>query len=321
MTVKVGVIGVGALGRHHARLYQQCPNAQLVGVYDAAPETLARVSEELGVAPFADMHELLSQCDAVSLATPTDLHFAMAQEILNAQKHLLVEKPITVLPEEAEVLIQMAKSHNRVLQVGHVERFNPVIVAFEGKVENPRFIESHRMASYPPPRPGALPRGTEVGVVLDLMIHDIDIVLHLVKSEVASVDSVGIPVLSKSEDIANARIKFENGCVANLTASRVSHEPMRKIRIFEPNAYLSLDYSKKAAEVYRKVPQGIHRESVPIDDHNALLHELQHFVGCVAAVQAGGSDPASKVPGEHGLRALKLATEIIRLFPDPLDLP
>lgn len=310
MLIRVGVIGVGALGRHHARLYRQCAQAELVGVYDLQADAREQVASDLGVRAFSDMKELLREVDAVSLATPTDLHHAMGMEILACGRHLLIEKPITVLPGEAEQLISLAKGAGLILQVGHVERFNPVICAFEKRLNNPRFIEAHRMAAYPPPRPGARPRGTEVGVVLDLMIHDIDIVLHLVSSEVSSVDAIGIPVLSAHEDIANARIRFENGCVANLTASRVSPDPMRKIRIFEPNCYVSLDYAQKGAEIFRKTDDGIQRETLAIEDHNALQVQLEHFLSIVASSMSGQPTPAPRVPGEHGLRALRLATRI-----------
>jgi len=310
--VKVGVIGVGVLGRHHARLYKNCEEAELVGIYDVNPDQLSKIGEELDVATFATIEPLAEQCEALSIAVPTHYHFAVAKPLLEAGKHLLIEKPITKTMEEAEALLKIAGDHRRIIQVGHVERFNPVISYLEAKLDQPKFIESHRLAPYPPPRPGLPPRGTEVGVVLDLMIHDIDMVLSLVKSPVVSVDAVGIPVVSPTEDIANARIKFENGCVANLTASRVTPEPMRKIRLFQNQCYISLDYMAKSGEVFFREDHRIRREEVPIEDHNALLKQLEHFVSCIGHFNRTGELPVPKVSGEHGTRALALAVKIGR---------
>lgn len=256
MAIPVGVVGVGSLGWHHARLYQACTDAHLVGVYDTVAETAQNVADKLGVRVFESMEEMAENVDAVSIAVPTNLHFEIGSTWLDWGKHVLIEKPITESVEEAQRLIAQADAAQLVLQVGHVERFNPVMSYLEAKAHQPRFIECHRLAPYPPPRPGLPPRGTEVGVVLDLMIHDIDLVLALVKSPVERIDAVGVPVLSPTEDIANARIRFENGCVANLTASRVTPEPMRKIRVFQGDAYLSLDYQAKTGEVFsnRGVP-------------------------------------------------------------------
>ena len=260
---------------------------------------------------FERAEDLADACDGLSLAVPTNYHHREAMKFLAKGKHLLIEKPITETVDQAHELLRIAEENRLIVQVGHVERFNPVISHLEKKIDNPRFIESHRMASYPPPRPGLPPRGTEVSVVLDLMIHDIDMVLSLVRSEVREVEAVGIPVLSPTEDIANARVTFENGCVANLTASRVTPEPMRKIRVFQRNCYLSLDYMAKTGEVYTKTEQGINREAVPVDDHNALLKELEDFVGCIGEWKATGSMPVPKVSGIQGLMALKLANQII----------
>jgi len=312
--VKVGVLGVGALGRHHARLYKQCHNADLVGVYDLNEETANRVAEEVGVPPFSDPLALAEEVSGLSIAVPTHLHHEVAKTMLQKGKHLLIEKPITETVAQAEELLALARPRDLIVQVGHVERFNPVISYLEEKADNPRFIESHRMAPYPPPRPGLQPRGTEVSVVLDLMIHDIDMVLALVKSPIAFVDAVGIQVLSKTEDIANARIRFENGCVANLTASRVTPEPMRKIRVFQRSTYLSLDYMAKAGEIYAKVSNGIHREAVPVNDHNALLKELEDFVRCMVELRDTGNKPTPRVSGQHGMLALELADRIIKVI-------
>lgn len=308
--VRVGVIGVGVLGRHHARLYKECAGADLVGIYDVNPDQAARVAEELGTRVFETIEALSAETEALSIAVPTHYHFGVAEKLLHEQKHLLIEKPITKTLGEAEALLTLAQQQGRIIQVGHVERFNPVISYLEAKLDQPRFIESHRLAPYPPPRPGLPPRGTEVGVVLDLMIHDIDMVLSLVKSPVTDVDAVGIAVVSPTEDIANARIKFANGCVANLTASRVTPEPMRKIRLFQNQCYISLDYMEKTGEVFFREDQRIRREMVPIEDHNALLKQLEHFVSCIQHFNNTGELPVPKVSGEHGTRALELAVRI-----------
>jgi predicted dehydrogenase len=310
--VKVGVVGVGALGRHHARLYQECSNARLVGVYDISVEHGKKIADEFSTVYFDDINKLAAEVDALSVATPTDLHYEVVKGLLLQGKHILVEKPITTTVEEANELVNIAKKQGVALMVGHVERFNPVMDYLEGKLDDPMFIEAHRLAPYPPSRPGMKPRGTEVGVTLDLMIHDIDVILHLVNSEVESVDAVGIPILSGSEDIANARIKFKNGCVANLTASRVSPEVMRKIRVFQNNSYLSLDYQEKKGEVYSLAGMAINREDVPIDDHNALLKELEDFVDSVGHCLETGEVQAPRVSGECGARALEIAVEITR---------
>ena len=298
------------LGRHHARLYKNCKDASLVGIYDVNPEQAVKISEELDVRVYTTIEALAEETEALSIAVPTHYHYKVAEPLLKSGKHLLIEKPITKTLEEARALLDLAQKEQRIIQVGHVERFNPVISYLEAKLDRPRFIESHRLAPYPPPRPGLPPRGTEVGVVLDLMIHDIDMVLSLVKSPVESVDSVGIAVVSPTEDIANARIKFENGCVANLTASRVTPEPMRKIRLFQNQCYISLDYMEKTGEVFFREDKRIRREMVPIEDHNALLKQLEHFVTCIQRFKQSGELPVPKVSGEHGTRALELAVQI-----------
>ncbi len=309
-TIKVGVLGVGALGQHHARLYRECAGAELVGVFDTNPEQAKKVAETLAARVFHKAEALAAEVDALSIAVPTTFHFEVARAMLSMGKHLLIEKPITESVAQARELLDLAKERRLVLQVGHVERFNPVISYLENKVNNPRFIESHRLSPYPPARPGLPPRGTEVSVVLDLMIHDIDMVLSLNPSEVVEVDAVGVPILSPSEDISNARIKFANGCVANLTASRVTPEPMRKIRLFQKNCYLSLDYMAKSGEIFTLEQGRIQREQVPVEDHNALLKELEHFVGCIHTLNQSGILPTPKVSGEHGMRALELAERI-----------
>lgn len=313
-TVKVGVLGVGALGRHHARLYQQVPGAELVGIYDNHPERAAEIAAELGTRAYDDPEVLAAEVEALSIAVPTNYHHQVATRILAMGKHLLIEKPITETIAQAEELLALAAERNLVISVGHVERFNPVISYLEQKATNPRFIEAHRMSPYPPPRPGLPPRGTEVSVVLDLMIHDIDLVLSLVRSPVESVDAVGIPVLSPTEDIASARIKFANGCVANLTASRVTPEPLRKIRVFQRDCYISLDYMARNGEIFTKTGSAIAREEVPVEDHNALLKELEDFVNGILYLRETGRMPQMKVTGHDGLQALRLADQIISII-------
>ena len=329
--IKVAVIGVGSLGKEHARIYAELAAAgkiEFAGIYDTSPQNAARIHEKLGVPVFKSVAEASVAADALSVVTPTITHFELAKALLEQGKHLLVEKPITDDAERATELVQLAREKNCVLQVGHIERFNPVFTYLEQVATDPRFIETHRLS----PHPG---RSADIGVVLDLMIHDLDIVLAFVKSPVVSVEGVGIPVLSKSEDIANARLRFANGCVANLTVSRISPERMRKIRVFSGGpmtSYVSLDYRAQEGYIYRvaredeeessflkKLLRGkdsaivsefagkkIVREPVPIEKDEPLKLELQSFIGCVQAHQT------PKVTGEAATRALELAFEITR---------
>ncbi len=236
--IRVAVIGVGYLGRFHAQKYAALPECELVGVVDSRPEVAQAVATELGTRAFADCAQLVGRVDAVSIATPTPTHASIATTMLQGGAHVLVEKPITVTPAEAEALIQVARRCDRRLQVGHLERFNPAIVAAEQWLREPRFIECQRLAPFKE-------RGTDVNVVLDLMIHDIDLVQMIVGSAVQSLDAIGTPVFSPEIDIANARLRFANGCVANVTASRVSLKTERKLRVFRDDAYLSIDLSQK----------------------------------------------------------------------------
>lgn len=302
--VRVGVFGVGSLGQHHARIYADLAGAELLGVYDADPARAREVAQRHGVRAFASMAALAAEVEAASVVVPTDRHREVAGALLEQGLHLLVEKPIAASTAEAEELVALAGAHDRVLQVGHVERFNPVMAYLESVAGNPRFIESHRLAPYPPPREGLHPRGTEVSVVLDLMIHDLEIVLHLVRSPLREFHAVGVPVLSPSADIANARLIFANGCVANLTASRISPERMRKIRVFLSDAYISLDYQAQAGEVFRVTPAGITREEVPIEKGEPLANELASFIRCVA------TRATPVVSGHHASEALTLAVMI-----------
>lgn len=302
--IKVGVFGVGSLGQAHARIYSTLEGAELVGVFDVDQARAEKIAAQYGSRAFGSIDELASQVEAASVVVPTDRHREVAGRLLEKGLHLLVEKPIAATTSEAEELVSLAQNKRVILQVGHVERFNPVLAFLEKTARAPRFIEAHRLAPYPPPREGLLPRGTEVSVVLDLMIHDLEIILHLVGSPVKEIRAVGVPVLSPTEDIANVRLLFDNGCVANVTASRISPERMRKIRVFLEDAYISLDYQNQSGERYRKSETGIAREEVPIEKGEPLAIELRSFVQCVE----GRDRPV--VSGEHAAEALKLAVAI-----------
>jgi len=305
--VRVGVFGVGSLGQHHARIYSRLSGCHLVGVYDSNRKQAAKIAKEHGTQPFDSIEELASRIDAASIVVPTDKHFEMAMPLIERGLHLLVEKPIAATTDEAEQMVALAEKMKTILQVGHIERFNPVMKYLGDKVSKaPRFIEAHRLAPYPPPRLGLKPRGTEVSVILDLMIHDLEIILHLVRSPVKNISAVGVNVLSQTEDIANVRLLFENGCVANVTASRISLNKMRKIRLFLEDAYLSLDYQNQEGKLYERGGLlGIKWETVPIEKGEPLANELQSFVECVATL----GQPV--VSGEQASQALKLAVDII----------
>ncbi len=308
--LKVGVVGVGALGRHHLRLYKECENAEVVGIFDTNPEAAERISEEFGVKVFDTIDALADQCEGLSIAVPADLHHQIACPLLEKGKHLLIEKPIAVTVEHAGEIVRLAKENQVVLEVGHTERYNPAMSYLERRAAKTRFIEAHRLASYPPHREGSYPRGTEVSVVVDLMIHDLEIILHLVDSPVEDVEATGVAVLSKTEDIANARIKFKNGCVANVTASRISPAPLRKIRVFQDDAYIALDFNEKSGFIYKKGFMGIDKQEIPVKDSNALKDELINFIKCANARIETGVMPELKVSGKHGLEALRLAVKI-----------
>jgi len=330
--LRVGVVGVGHLGSQHARIYSELAKRSsgqysFVGVCDTDSIRVRALSEKVGGGTFESAAELADFVDAVSVATPTETHYKVARVFLERGKHVLVEKPITDSLRQAEELVALARKNQCVLQVGHIERFNPVMRYLNDILQEARFIEVHRLSPFPG-------RSTDIGVVLDLMIHDLDVVLSLVKAPLTAVDAVGIPVLSESEDIANARLKFADGCVANITASRVSAERMRKIRIFGRTehgaAYISLDYMKQEGELYRvaaedaqesgllkKLLAGRHasivsefagrkiiREPVPIERDEPLKLELQHFMESIRL----HCDPL--VTGEAAKQALELAMEI-----------
>lgn len=295
--LKVAVIGVGHLGKEHARIYNEIPEAELVGVVDKDIIRAKEIAGLYGVNAYDNIDSIIGRIDAASIAVPTDQHFLIAKKLLNEEKSILVEKPITSTLKEAQALVSLAKKKKLFIQVGHVERFNPIIQALTRLVKNPRFIEIHRLSPF-------TPRGTEVSVVLDLMIHDIDIILALVRNKIKSIDAIGVDVLTPYEDIANARIVFKNGCVANLTASRVSAERMRKIRIFQPNSYTSVDYYKQEGVYYYKKGNSILKENLTVGKDEPLKLELHEFVKSVL----GRKVP--KVTGDDALLALKAAEQI-----------
>lgn len=272
--LRVAVIGTGHLGSIHAKIYKQIPSCSLTGVCDTNPANLKSASGALKVPGYSDYRQLFGKIDAASIAVPTLLHHQIARDLLEENIHLLVEKPFTVDLGQADNLIEIAKERNLTLQVGHIERFNSAFCATQKIIKNPKFIECHRLSSFPN-------RSLDVGAVLDIMIHDIDIVLGLVNSPLEKVESVGVNVLTQFEDIANARLTFKNGCIANLTASRVSDEMMRKIRIFQEDAYISLNYKDAEASVYRRSQGKITKERLPIEKEQPLQKELASFVDCV----------------------------------------
>ena len=306
-TVRTAVIGVGYLGRFHAQKYAALPGSQLVAVVDADPGARERVAAEVGCRPVGDYREILGQVDAISIATPTPLHFPIARDCLEHGIHVLLEKPVTQTPAEARELIEVAARRGRVLQVGHLERFNSAILALEGTLGTPRFIESHRLAPFKE-------RGTDVNVVLDLMIHDIDLIQSLVAAPIETIDAVGASVFSQGLDIANARIRYSNGCVANTTASRVSMKTERKLRLFQDDAYVSIDLQQKVLTVVRKpapeaaaAPGQVVIEERSYEQGDALRFEIEAFLRSIRE----GLPPV--VSGEDGLRALETAIRITEL--------
>ena len=302
--LRVAVVGVGYLGRFHAQKYAALADCELAAVADSSAEAGAALARELGTRAVTDYRELLGQIDAVSIATPTASHFEIAHRFLEAGAHVLVEKPITESVEQAQQLIAGARRAGRILQVGHLERFNPAILAAEPQLRTPRFIECHRLAPF-------RERGTDVNVVLDLMIHDLDLVQSIVGGSIASIDAVGTPVFSNEIDIANARIRFANGCVVNATASRVSLKTERKLRIFQDDAYLSLDLQQKILTVIRKQDAPVDEARLPVtieeqsfEPGDALRAEIEAFLA-----SCRGERPVV-VSGEDGMHALQTAVAI-----------
>ncbi len=320
--INIGVVGVGYLGRLHVQQLKTIHLANLVGIYDSDPERARAVGKEFNVKPVKSFDQLLEQADAISIVTTTQAHFEYAMRSLQANKHVFIEKPMTSTVQEARQLVQMARQRKLKIQVGHIERFNGAVLALESLAINPLFIESHRLANFNP-------RGTDVAVVLDLMIHDIDLILSFVKSPVKEIHASGVQVISDTPDIANCRIMFENGCVANVTASRISARKMRKMRFFEPEAYISVDFLEGFSEVYYlagesiqlkdagfafslgEIEKSAHKREIRYarlerKDVNPLQYELEQFCRCIL------QDEEPPVTGEDGLRALMVANAILQ---------
>ena len=302
--IKVGVVGVGALGQHHARVYASLQNASLVGVVDVRKGRAEEIAGSLGTQAFNDYRQLLGKVDAVSIATPTTLHAPIGVEFLNAGADVLIEKPISHTLQDADKLIAAAKRNSRILQIGHLERFNPAVRALREIVHRPRFFEAHRMGLFSP-------RSLDIDVILDLMIHDLDLILLLVPSTPSQISAVGMSILTKRIDIANARIQFADGCVANVTASRVSMEKIRKLRLFQKQEYISLDYTRQDVAIYtlKSRPEGgtseiVGRRLTPAR-REPLEDELRAFLD---ATRHSG---AVECTGEEGRKALELALQIL----------
>jgi predicted dehydrogenase len=321
--LKIAVIGVGHLGKEHARIYSEIPEVSLVGIVDINKDTGEAVAQRCNTKYYSSFKEILNKVNAASVVVPTRFHYEITRELLKNGIHVLVEKPMTGTVSDAEDLIKLSKKTSTILQPGYIERFNPAIEAIQKLDVSLKFIECHRLSPF-------TFRSADIGVVLDLMIHDIDIILDLSKSKIKKIDAVGVSVISDKEDIANARIQFENGCVANITASRVSFEPMRKIRLFSENSYISLDYHKQEAVIYKKSPELTPKsiitentdvspikdlknfvfgdllkiERIKMNNQEPLRKELESFVSCVK----DGKQPV--VTGEEGIKAIKAATII-----------
>jgi len=318
--LKAGVLGAGHLGKIHLKLLNQSSKYELVGFYDANKEASEKIEQEFGYKSFQSMEALIDASDVVDVVTPTVYHFDCAKKVIEAGKHLFIEKPITSTVEEAETIRELAKKHNVRGQVGQVERFNPAFTAVNHQISNPMFIEAHRLAEFNP-------RGTDVSVVLDLMIHDIDAILSVVKSNVKTVTASGVSVISETPDIANARIEFENGCVANLTASRISMKNMRKARFFQKDAYISVDFLEKKCEVVKMkdapenpddfamiltnaegIKKQIYFDNPTVDPNNAILDELETFADAI------NTNTTPIVSLSQGTEALRIAMQVIENF-------
>jgi predicted dehydrogenase len=300
--INVGVVGVGYLGKFHAEKYAASAKANLIAVVDTDEARAKEIGAAVGVDAATDYRALFGRVKCVSIAVPTRFHYQVAREFIEAGIDVLVEKPLTVEIDEARELVAAAQQKNVILQVGHLERFNPAIRRLEGVVKDPKFVECHRLAPF-------IERGTDVDVVLDLMIHDIDVIASLVRSPVVRVEAVGVPVLTDKPDIANARITFANGCIANVTSSRVSLKRERKVRFFQSDAYISIDYDQRRAQIYHKPAPGagwldIRAENIEITDGDALADEIDSFLDCVAA------RTLPLVGGAEALLALEIASMV-----------
>ncbi len=307
-SIKTAVIGVGYLGKFHAQKYAALPASNLIAVCDNNIDTAKTIASELDIKAIDSLETLLPEIDAVSIVVPTQLHYEIAKQCLTAGKHVLLEKPMTTTLEQAKELIEIANEHQCILQIGHLERFNPAILALEDTLQKPLFIESHRIAPFNP-------RGADVNVILDLMIHDIDIILDIVNSDVTDIDAKGVAVLSKDIDIANVRLQFENGCVANVTASRAGMKSERKMRVFQHDTYVSVDFQNKKVGIHRKGDgeqfpgvANIESKEHEFEQGDALNSEIESFLDCIA------NNKKPKVDGLSGARALHTAIEITRLL-------
>ena len=319
--IRTGVVGVGHLGKIHAGLYREIKSAELIGIFDIDKEKAKNVAEEMNITAFSDINQLFEKAEAVNIVTPTSTHYEIAKQALDHDCHLFIEKPIMTDESEAEEILQISKKKNKVIQIGHIERFNPAVLAISDVSIKPLFIEAHRLASFNP-------RGTDVAVILDLMIHDLDLILFLVKSKPVQIDASGVGVISKTLDIANARIQFESGCVANITASRISAKKMRKMRLFQQNSYISIDFSEGFSEIYYidaetltfkngtlafslgQIEEGNKRRDIKYnklqrENINPLKYELGGFIESLQA------NIPPLVSGEEGLEALKLANQVL----------
>lgn len=318
--LKIGVVGAGHLGKIHLRLLQESEAYNLVGFYDSQPQIAAKISREFGYRSFSDVSSLFESADVIDIVTPTLSHFEYAKKALESGLHVFLEKPITATVEEANELVSLAKTKGLLGMVGQVERFNPAFMAASPYIQNPMFIETHRLAEFNP-------RGTDVSVVLDLMIHDIDAILSVVNSKVIDLQASGVSIISETPDIANARLRFDNGCVANLTASRISMKTMRKSRFFQRDAYVSVDFFEKKAEVVRmqKAPdnpedfamilenaEGVKKQiffdNPEVNEGNAILMELEHFADAIR----NNKEPAVSL--QAGTSALEVAYQILNCF-------
>lgn len=314
---RIGILGAGHLGKIHIRILLEIAGWELVGFYDPDETNAAQVIEKFGLRRFSSVQELLEEVDAVDIVTPTVTHFELAKKAVSAGKHIFVEKPLVNTLDEAKKLVNLVAEGNIKAQVGHVERFNPAFLALKGKKMNPMFIETHRLAQFNP-------RGTDVSVILDLMIHDIDIILNLVKANVKKISASGVPIVSRSPDIANARIEFDNGCVANVTASRISMKNMRKTRIFQPDAYIGIDFLEKKTEIISlstEKPSGdlnfmelntkegevkyVQFEMPEVSEVNAIKMELELFLEAIE------NNTETPVTVADGFNAMKVAYQIL----------
>ena len=313
-TIRFAVVGTGHLGKHHTRILSKFPGVELVGISDIRDDILKTIGSEYGVTGYKNYLDLIQHVDAVVIATPTSTHYEICMAFLKAKKHVFVEKPISADLEQARTMVKTAREEQCILQVGHSERFNPAFIAAQPFIKNPKFIESHRLNVFSP-------RGTDVDVILDLMIHDLDIILHFMNDFPAKLDSIGIPVLSKEIDIANARLAFRNGAVANLTASRVSVNPIRKFRIFQKDTYISIDFKEQNVAIFNRLPSKNENElplirqiPVEITRQEPLFLENSEFVHSIRS----GKDP--QITGEVGMNALKAALAILDgIQVNPLD--